>query len=301
MALRRSMNPFRRLVAIAAVVLFLEGPMALAQEWKPTSFHTTPKGEAIFSLSISFTNTSDHKETQTITSSAIETIDTINVADGRAAVLGSSGNVSVVEIIDIATSTRSDWFFCYQPYFFGSRWIAFVQYYPNHAVYSPTDVLRVYDLDQTPIQNRYGRAPGSEKYPSQVGIAVYPAGVPPADYSTEAHSAATALHILGSPPFLFLASKRLVFLAGVGADFRELTNQMIAIDFSAGDDKHVGVRTVPLPFSALKRPGINPRFLQVTTMTEVSPYRVRLDLPPSEYGLKGDKEAFVFVDIPSTE
>ncbi len=175
--------------------------------------------------------------------------------------------------------------------------IAFVQYSPNHSAGFTSDILRVYDAEQTPGENRYGRAPENEKYPSHVGIAVYPAGIQPSDYSNQADSAASAVHLLGPPPFLFLSSKRLVFLAGFGEDFKTLTNQMVALDFSGENDRRVGVRTVPLPFGALKRAGINPKFLQVTRMTEVSPFHVRLELPPSEYGLKGDKEVLLVVDI----
>ena len=41
----------------------------------------------------------------------------MEVVDEKAAVLGHTGNVQVVEIIDIATSKGSDWFYCYEPFF----------------------------------------------------------------------------------------------------------------------------------------------------------------------------------------
>lgn len=292
-----SLKRQKRVGLLMAAALLLAGMSALAQDWKVNSFHTTPTGELSYSLTLSFSDTSKNREAKTTTDSAIRVVDSVQTVHGKAAVLGRTGNVQIVEIIDIASSKRLDWFYCYEPYFFGLHWIAFVQYYPNHSPGFPTDIMRVYDVEQTPSENRYGRAPGLEKYPSQVGIAVYPAE-PPKDYSNQADSASSAVHLLGPPPFLFLSSERLVFLAAVGAGFKNLTNQMIVLNFSGDNDRRVRVGTVPLPFGALKRPGLNPRFLQVIRITEVSPFRVKLELPPSEYGLKGDKEASVVVDIP---
>ncbi len=91
---------------------------ALADDFTVKSFRTSQKAELNFSLTISFADRSRNRLVTTVTDSAIEKVDRVEVVHEKAAVLGHTGNVQVVEIIDIASSKRSDWFYCYEPFFF---------------------------------------------------------------------------------------------------------------------------------------------------------------------------------------
>ncbi len=291
-------NECLRTISLMFALLWI--PLLRGQSYSLESYKTTQKDELTFSLQIVYRNTSSHQDLHVKVDSNIAVISSIHTYKNRAVVLGQTGNVGLVEVVDILTARQVDSFYCYQPYFFGESWIAYVQYYPQHGAGNPTDVVRVYNVSKSPSANRYGRQPPvAERYSSQVGISVFPTNVLPGNYSNEVENPGLANQILGPPGFLFTSTKRLLFTSAVGDDFSDMSNQLVAVDFSGGDDLHVKALEIALPFGMLKRPGVNPHFMQIITMQELAPNRIQLNLPASEYGLKGEKQPFVTVNIPS--
>ena len=87
---------------------------------------------------------------------------------------------------------------------------------------------------------------------------------------------------------VLLPRDRLVFAARRGPDFPRSWNYLVVIDLSLGIDAPV-ITTLDIPKQDLKKPGENPRFLQMEGIQAVEgdPDAVRLSVPEMEYGVTG--------------
>lgn len=87
----------------------------------------------------------------TISTPAVSsTIDQVYVSGDRLVVLGDAGRTQAVEIFDIPSGRKVDWFFCYSPKRISRSMIASTEFYPTMTADVPTDVLLIYNLLKSP-------------------------------------------------------------------------------------------------------------------------------------------------------
>lgn len=205
--------------------------------------------------------------------------------------VGQQGQASGVVIFDLTGRTLLDWFVCWEATRISESWIALVEWYPPHGMRWPTDVVLVYDLDTSPTWNRVGVARLAPVPPPltdggvAVGIPVYPrTNAVEESYTNVVPSAESAISVLGSPGFLLLPSRWLVFVAAQGTDYQTLQNHLVVVDLSHGLI-NPPARTIEIPTHDFAKLGRNPRMIQVDGMEPVSEHEVRLLLPKSAYGV----------------
>lgn len=265
------------------------------QDWQVVRSSSTLRAENKYDLLLGLSNRRSHATKTIKNETVIDAVSKAYVYQDKVAVLGKAGLAQAVLILDLKTGRRLDWFYCYQPQSIRADWIVYVEYYPNHVRGNPSDVVLLYDLSKSPLENRHQAAISVEKYPTRVGTPIYPsANLDEVTYDNDVVNPANANKMLGPPYFLLLSSNRLVFLAGQGEDFPHLRNHLVLIDLSKGPSK-ASIQEVQIPFDRLKKPGTNRNFLKATGMEEVTPYSVRLLVPKEEYGVDG-----LVIGIPAT-
>ena len=109
----------------------------------------------------------------------VEIVDDWFVTGDKLVLLGEASRTQAVVIFDIRQRKPIDWFVCYSPQRISEQWIVFVEFYfANVAGGEPTDVVLVYDLTKTPLENRLERTPGMMLPPGHLDTAFVRAGVP---------------------------------------------------------------------------------------------------------------------------
>jgi hypothetical protein len=213
------------------------------------------------------------------------------VSGNRLAILGSAGRADAVSVFDLSARREVDRFYCYEPRRISETWIAYVEFYNAHQAGEPTDVVLVYDLGRDPLENRLERTAAvtspeiSASVPTRVGMPVYPeANVRQRSYLNVITDPHSAHHVLGPPFFVFLSSKRLVFISTDGADVQDYHNYIVVVDLSRGPTAP-SIRTVEIPRFNLRRVGENPQLVRVQKLEAVSPTAVRIYVPAEEYGV----------------
>lgn len=169
-----------------------------------------------------------------------------------------------------------------------------MEWYPEHGMRWPTDVVLIYDLDKSPSQNRLGSAtlPAS---PSSVdntsvtaGFPVYPhANAVEGSYANAVPDAESSIRVLGAPYFLLLPSRWLVFVAAQGTDYPRSQNHLVVVDLSHGLVRPAAW-IVEIPREGFRNAGKNPGMTQIDRMEPVGEDSVRLFLPESEYGISSE-------------
>ena len=215
------------------------------------------------------------------------------VAGDNFAILGGAPEAQDVVVFSLTDGRKIDSFVCYGPQRISENWIASIEYYPRFTPgFTPTDVVLIYDLAKTPLENRLDRRgglhlpPGTFDNPIRVGIPVFPErNAQERSYVNLVSSDAEADRILGQPFFLLLSGKRLLFLSNVGHDATDFRTHLIMVDLSGGLMSKVTSEEIRIPTEKLKRLGTNPNLLQVTKMKEVSPSQVLLMVPEADYGV----------------
>lgn len=226
-------------------------------------------------------------------------IDQSFAAGDRLIVMGEAEKTDAVVIFDLLKRTKIDWFYCYEPRRVAENLIVGVEYYPAHIAGEPTDVVLLYDLQKSPIENRLGETSGMEipapdlAAPVRVGIPIYPeSNAISKSYINVVQNASEARHVLGPPYFLLLPSNQLVFLSSEGADMSSYRRRMAVVSL-ADPTNRPNVRMIDLPKEHLKKTGENPEFTHVTRLQAVSDSTVQLDVPKEIYGVDS-----LTVDIP---
>jgi hypothetical protein len=220
----------------------------------------------------------------------LTTVSSSFVAENKLAILGEAGNAQAVVIYDLEKRQESDWFFCYQPRRISETWIAYVEYYPSHSTGNPIDVVMIYDLGRSSIDNRLQESDRSQpkdqmRYPIRVGVPVYPdSNARERSYNNEEASPNNSLQILGPPFFLLLSSKQLIFLGSSGSDYSNYVTTLISVDLAKGLD-NARSQTIAIPFDQLPKRKENPDFLTALKLEEAGPMAVRIMLPKADYGV----------------
>jgi hypothetical protein len=211
-------------------------------------------------------------------STALSSVESLNIYRDRLVVEGRAGNVSQVVIFDLANRKEIDSYYCYQPTYLGKNPTAYVEWSPNHALAKVTDVVLLYDLDLSPKDNRVsGEAINLLQPGKEVGFPIYPdINLALQSYANVVQEDSQVRHVIGLSPFVMLESKRLVFVSATGAGgFHTLFNYLVEVNLSNGL-KSAELKTIPIPKETLKHPGENPNFIQVSDLKAVSRQSVSL-------------------------
>jgi hypothetical protein len=286
-----------RLLRCTVLVLGLLSPRLVASEstWKVDKVSLTPESNLAGRLTVGLSRGGSTFE---ITSEVrLTAVSDEFVFRDRLVVIGKvgeRGQASGVVIFDLASRKLLDWFVCWEAMRISESWIASVEWYPEHGMRWPTDVVLIYDLDKSPGQNRLANA--QPRFTPQligdssvaVGFPVYPAAnAVGGTYTNVVPDAESAVRVLGAPFFLLLPSRWLVFVAAQGTDYASSENHLVVVDLSHGLLKPPA-RNVEIPREGFKKTGKNPDMTQIEGMEPVGEGSVRLLLPESEYGVNNE-------------
>lgn len=201
-----------------------------------------------------------------------------------AVVLGHAGNADMVAILDIAQQFRTIWFFCYDPTHLVQQFLAYKEWYPNHSTYTFNDVLLLYNLDRSMAANTIGAPLAPALYPFKVGLPIYPewnASHRSCENITEmSFEPRTAI----GPPIVSLSGGRLAFVQVTGNTAEGLTSSLVIVAYAQPPVTSGKISEFPLPIQKLPfhRTGA---VLKVTGISELSAYKLKLDIPKWEYGV----------------
>ncbi len=203
-------------------------------------------------------------------------IDSAYVTDDRLVVLGEAGRTQAVEIFDISSGRKLDWFYCYSPKKISRSLIASVEYYPSMTAETPTDVLLIYDLLKTPQENRLGIPgripPRRGDRPIHVGIPVFPEiNVSQRSYANHVESDAASYAIAGSV-YRLINGDKLAFTAlrDISSGYRK--TDLVIVDLSKGLDR---AKSEIMPLSLEEAP------FDVVDIRESLPGKLELTIKPS--------------------
>lgn len=278
---------------ILAATSFLHGQTGAAAgaeaAWNVEKLTLTPVKEGVRLLRVAVLRVSEGRTTELSDYVALQEIRDSFVRGDRLVVIGEAERASVVEIFDLQRKAKVDWFVCYQPRRISANWIAYKEFYHGSAQ-GPgvaTDVLLVYDLARTPVDNRIETQPG-ETFPLpqparsnsavNVGIPVFPETNARQRSYRIAFESATAGRLVDAGSLILLSSKKLVFrcseqLPGMGAEGSR--EYLAVVDLSRGLE-NPSCQTAYFP--AMGR-----HITHIERIEEETPNAVRLVFPPGEY------------------
>jgi len=283
-----------------AIASFAGTSRTTPKSWKVTQLSLEPHTELSSTLTATVTNNTLREPNKISTTVPLTRIDDYFVAGDKLAVMGEAGRANAVVVIDLPSSRKIDWFYCYYPKRISPEWILYVEFYPTLGAGAPTDVVLLYDLAISPAGNRLEKASNEAiqaaetKSPTRVGIPIFPEqNASKRSYVNHLgdEEKAKAQQVLAHT-FVLLPPKRVVFVAAQGEDFPRSHDYLVVVDLSDGFAK-ARYRTVDIPKDQLQRPGQNPHFVQVNDAEAVSGNKVRLYVPQTEYGVGS-----ILVDIP---
>jgi hypothetical protein len=168
------------------------------------------------------------------------------VTGDKLVLLGAAHNPQAVVIFDIRQRKPIDWFLCYSPRRVSDQLIVFVEFYFAHeAGGEPTDVVLVYDLAKSPLENRLKKTPGMTLPPDrsddalvEVGVPVYPEwNARQRSYENIVTEPAAARHVLGQGGYVLVDASKLVFLASEGEEFPNVLNYLVVVNLTGGLDR----------------------------------------------------------------
>jgi hypothetical protein len=264
---------------------------AAPTKWKVTNVTLTPDTERASTLRVAVKDSIHSRASEISANVTLTRVGEYFVSGDKLAVVGEAGRADEVVVFDLLARRKIDWFYCYYPQRLSDDWIAYVEFYPSMSVEVPTNVVLLYDLTKSPVDNRLTRAPAETipapatgPQPIQVGIPIYP--------QLNASGKSYANHVRdNSPPenvlahtFVLLPPKRVIFVAAQGEGFPNPHNYLVVVDLSRGP-ANVSYRNVEIPKDQLDRPGENPQFVQVSRAEAVSADAVRLYVPRTDYGV----------------
>ncbi len=200
-------------------------------------------------------------------------IDLAYVSDDRLVLLGEAGRTQAVEIFDIDTGQKRDWFFCYSPQRISDSMIASVEYYPSMTAETPTDVLLIYDLSKTPLENRLDKSsripPQRKDRPVQVGIPVFPeSNAEHRSYLNHVESEAMRYAFAGSV-YKMLTGSELAFAALRDLSGGHRKMELVLVNLADGPD-HARSKIFPVADELAK--------YDVTGIKESRPGKIELTL-----------------------
>jgi len=259
--------------------------------WKIEEFTLTPVKLGVRSLTASIIRLSDSQPVELSDQVALEKIDNTFIWNDRLVLLGDAEKASVVEIFDLMTKKKVDWFVCYQPRRISDNWIAYAEFYFGEAQGRrvPTEVLLVYDLAKTPAENRLTSTAGMT-FPLpvdttswmgvEVGLPVFPRVNARERSYRVVFETERAGRIIGTGTITLLSSGKLVFgcseqMPGMG--FIGSRQYLAVVDLSRGLE-NAPSQLVPLPT-------LGEHATKIEIIEDAGPGAVRLVFPAGEYAV----------------
>jgi hypothetical protein len=250
-------------------------------------------------LRATVTNVSDGRAAELGAEVHLTAISESFISNDKLIAMGDAGRAQAVVVLDLLTKREVDWFYCYRPRRISDDWIVYIEFYPAHGTGEPTDVVLLYDLKGSPMDNRLERTadqrfpPSYSDNPIHVGIPIYPPmNASQRSYENHVASGDQSFHILGTPMVL-LPSKKLILDVSESLDSRISRNYLASVDLSGGTASPVS-RSIDIPWNKLPKAGENPQHLAITGMEALSQNAVRIYVPEREYGVSS-----IVVDIPN--
>jgi hypothetical protein len=260
--------------------------------WKIDKLSVTPVKEGVNLLTASVFRASDSQRVEL--SDLVKSREIIEAFVWRdeLVLFGRAVNPAVVEIFDLGRRAKVDWFYCFQPRRVADNWIAYKEFYFGQAQgpVVPNEVLLVYDLTRTPLENRLDREPGWKTPPPlddysdnvvQVGIPILPeSNARERSYQITFETQNPGRFIDGATIAL-LPSRKLVFRCSeqrprMGViDSREY---LAVVDLSRGLE-NPAYKTVDIP-------RMGEFATRIERIEADTPHTVRLVFPKGEYGVE---------------
>lgn len=258
--------------------------------WKIEKLSVTPVKEGVNLLAASILRESDPQRVELSDHVKSREIAEAFVWRDYLVLFGRATNPAVVEIFDLKHQVKMDWFACYQPRRIAENWISYKEFYFAGAQgpVVPKEVLLVYDLAKTPLENRLRREPGWKTPPPlddnsanvvEVGTPVFPESNARArSYQIQFETRDAGLYI-NTATLALLPSGRLVFhcmemLPAMG--YEASPRQYLAVvDVSRGIE-NPAYKTVDIP-----RMGRFPA--RIERIEAEASHTVRLVFPKGEY------------------
>lgn len=151
--------------------------------WKVEKLSLIQVKEGVRRLSASLVRVPDSRRVELSGDVAAQGIQNSFVWKDRLVLFGEAERASAVEIFDLTAKTKLDWFVCYEPRRVSGNWIVYKEHYFTAAQgpVAPHEVLLLYDLDRSPIENRASKAVGPRipaPVPIEPGDNVVEVGIP---------------------------------------------------------------------------------------------------------------------------
>jgi len=259
-------------------------------EWTVEKISLAPISEGIRLLTASVIHAADGQRSELSEKVSLQEVREAFVWRDRLVLLGMAERAGVVEIFDLSRRVKLDRFACGGSRRIGENWIAYTEFYFAGAQgpVVPREVLLVYDLSKTPLENRLRREPGWKTPPPlddnsanvvEVGTPVFPESNARArSYQIQFETRDAGLYI-NTGTVALLPSGRLVFhcmemLPAMG--YEASPRQYLAVvDLSRGLESPA-YKTVDIP-----RMGRFPA--RIERIEAETPHSVRLVFPKDEY------------------
>ena len=286
--------PITRFLAVllAAIVSACCSSARATDRWNITNVTLAPKDEHARRFQAFVTDKSTSAAFTISDEVTLTSIDEYFVFKDRLVLLGDAGRAQEIAIFDLSERKKTDWFYCYYPQRISDSLLTYVEWSPSAvAGGEPFDVVLLYNLEMSPVENRTGAnarldsiPTGDRSAPVRVGIPIFPeANARDRSYTNIVAEGGYAPLVLAHT-FGLVRPRQLAFVGAEGADAPHLRNYLVVVDLSS--DMHASrFRKLDIPKDQLKKPGVNPDFIVVNRVEVVSDGVIRLYIPESDYGI----------------
>ncbi len=257
--------------------------------WRVEKISLAPIAEGIRLLTASVVHAADDQRFELSDKVSLQEIHETFVWRDRLVLLGMAERTWVVEIFDLSRRVKLDRFVCGGPRRVREDWIAYTEFYFSGAQgpVVPNEVLLVYDLTKTPLENRLDREPGWKTPPpmddysdniKHVGIPIFPeSNAREKSYRITFETQnpgrfidTAALAWLPSNKIVFRVSEQLPRMGTIGS-----RDYLVVADLSRGLGNP--------RFQTVEFPRLGRDFTRIERIEPDTPHTVRLVFPKGEY------------------
>jgi hypothetical protein len=260
--------------------------------WKVQKLSLIEVKEGVRMLTATVEHTPDSKPVEFSDYVATQEIQDSFIWGDRLVLLGEAERASVVEIFDLKAKAKLDWFVCYEPRRVSENWIVYKRHYFTEAQgpVAPLEVLLVYDLARTPLENRM-QAAANQRIPApvpmgrgdnvvEVGIPVYPENnARQRSYQMSFESQVPGRHI-SLHALRLLPSRKLVFVCAESWPGR---GQLGARQYLTVVDLSRGLEGAPS--ASVELPKLGDDGAVIAAIEPEQPNAVRLAFPKGRYSM----------------